>query len=100
MSSLDIVKKKDGSLRSCIDYRELNNVTIKNRYPLPIIEDLFDQLKGTSIFTKIDLTSGYYQLRILEDDIPKTTFRTRYDHYEFTIMPFRLTNAPAASWIS
>ncbi|GKA52803.1 putative reverse transcriptase domain-containing protein, partial [Tanacetum coccineum] len=89
------VKKKDGSFRMCIDYRELNKLTIKNRYPLPRIDDLFDQLQGSQYFSKIDLRSGYHHLRVHEDDIPKITFRTHYGHIEFTVMPFGLTNTLA-----
>nr|GEV35114.1 putative reverse transcriptase domain-containing protein [Tanacetum cinerariifolium] len=89
------VKKKDGSFRICIDYRELNKLTVKNRYPLPRIDDLFDQLQGSSVYSEIDLSSCYHQLRVRDEDIPKTAFRTRYEHYEFQVMPFGLTNAPA-----
>nr|GFA35294.1 putative reverse transcriptase domain-containing protein [Tanacetum cinerariifolium] len=89
-----LVKKKDGSFRMCIDYQELNKLTVKNRYPLPRIDDLFDQLQGSSVYSKIDLRSRYHQLRVQGEDIPKTAFRTRYDHYEFQVMPFGLTNAP------
>nr|GEY65732.1 putative reverse transcriptase domain-containing protein [Tanacetum cinerariifolium] len=88
------VKKKDGSFWMCIDYQELNKLTVKNRYPLPRINNLFDQLQGSSVYSKIDLRSGYHQLRVREEDIPKTAFRTHYDHYEFQVMPFGLTNVP------
>ena len=89
------VGKKDGSLRMCVDYRALNDVTIKNKYPLPRIDDLFDQLSGAQVFSKIDLRTGYHQLKIRNEDIPKTSFTTRYGLYEYTVMSFGLTNAPA-----
>jgi hypothetical protein len=89
------VEKKDGTQWMCVEYRSLNEVTIKNKYPLPRIEDLFDQMKGASVFSKIDLRLGYHQLKIQESDIPKTAFHTRYGLYEYTMMSFGLTNAPA-----
>nr|GFA46147.1 putative reverse transcriptase domain-containing protein [Tanacetum cinerariifolium] len=93
-SSGPIHQKKDRSFRMCIDYREINKLTIKNRYPLQRINDLFDQLQGSSVYSKIDPRSGYHQLRVREEDIPKTAFKTRYGHYKFQVMPFGLTNAP------
>ncbi|GJR06049.1 putative reverse transcriptase domain-containing protein [Tanacetum coccineum] len=94
-ASILFFKKKDGSFQKCIDHRELNKLTVKNRYPLLRINDLFDQLQGSSVYSKIDLSSGYHQLRVRDEDIPKMAFRTRYGHYEFQVMPFGLTNALA-----
>ena len=90
------VKKKDGTLRLCVDYRQLNKMTVKNKYPFPKIYDLFDQLKGASVFLKIDLRSRYHQLRIKDTNVHKTAFGMRYGHYEFLVMQFRLTNVPTA----
>ena len=94
-SPIIFVDKRDGTTRLCVDYRKLNDVTIKNKYPLPKIEDLFDQLNGARIFSKVDLRTGYHQLKVRETDIPKTAFTTRYGLYEYTMMSFGLTNAPA-----
>ena len=91
-----LAKKKDETLRMCIDYRQFYRVTIKNRYPLPRIDDLFDQLRGARVYSKIGLCTSYHQPRVRETYIPKTTFRTRYGHFEFTVMPFGLTNVPTA----
>nr|GFB41982.1 reverse transcriptase domain-containing protein [Tanacetum cinerariifolium] len=93
--SVLFVKKKYGSFWMCIDYREFNKLTVKNRYLILRIDDLFDQLQGSSVYSKIDLRSGYHQLRVHEADIPKTAFTTRYGHYGFQVMPFGLTDAPA-----
>ena len=90
------VKKKDGSLQLCIDYRQLNQAIIRNQYPLHLIDKLFDQLQGSRVYHKIDLRSGYHQLKVRENDVSKTAFRTRYGHYEFLVMQFGLNNAPAA----
>jgi hypothetical protein len=89
------VDKQDGTIRLCVDYRRLNEVTIKNNYPLPKIEDLFDQLNGAKVFSKVDRRSGYHQLKVRESDIPKSAFTTRYRLFEYTVMSFSLTNAPA-----
>jgi hypothetical protein len=89
------VKKKDQSLRLCVDYRPLNVITIKNKYPLPRIDILFDQLAGAKIFSMVDLCSGYHQIKIRLEDVSKTTFSTRYELYEYLVMSFGLTNAPA-----
>ena len=90
------MRKKDGTLWMCIDYRKINKVTVKKKYSLPRIEDLLDQLKGASVFSKIDMQLWYYQLRVKDVDVPNTAFRTQYGHYEFVVMPFCLTNAPTS----
>ena len=94
-ASVLVAKKRGKTLRLCIGYRQMNRVTIKNRYPLLRIDNLFDELRGARVYSKIDPRTGYHQLRVRDTDIPKTTFRTHYGHYEFTVMPFGLTNAPA-----
>jgi hypothetical protein len=99
-ASMLFVEKKDGTQRMCVDYRALNEVTIKNKYPISRIEDLFNQIKGVGVFSKIDLRSGYHQLKIRESDIPKTTFCTRYGLYEYTMMSFDLTNSQPILCIS